>query len=179
MLSLSASHHQKITCHAERTYPEECCGILLGTIDRQANQAQLVEVLETENAWSKIAIADLAIDLPEIVASGRQVATSRRDRYWIDPRDLLKAQQSGRDRGLQVIGIYHSHPDHPAIPSECDRRLAWAEYVYVIVSVSRSQSTVSESKTSAQAEARSFECWRLNAQHQFLPEAIAIDDAAG
>ena len=179
MLSLSASHRQQITRHAERNYPEECCGILLGTIDRQANQTQLVEVLETENAWSEAAIADLAIDLPEIAVSGRQVATSRRDRYWIDPRDLLKAQQAGRDRGLQVIGIYHSHPDHPAIPSECDRRLAWAEYVYVIVSVSRSQGTVLESKTSAQAEALSFECWRLDAQHQFFSEAIAIDDAAG
>ncbi len=159
MFCLTSIHYQQITRHAERAYPEECCGILLGTIDRQANQTQLVEILETENVWSEAAIAALAIDFPEIAVSQRQDDPSRRDRYWIDPQALLEAQKTGRDRGLQVIGIYHSHPDHPAIPSECDRQLAWAEYVYVIVSVS-------------QAEAIDFQCWRLDEQRQFLSETI-------
>jgi proteasome lid subunit RPN8/RPN11 len=159
MLFLTSAHRQQVIRHAERSYPEECCGVLLGRIDRQANQTQLVEVLETENAWSEAAIAALATDFPEIAVSQRQDDPSRRDRYWIDPQDLLKAQKAGRDRGLQVIGIYHSHPDHPAIPSECDRRLAWAEYVYVIVSVS-------------QAEAIDFQGWRLDEQRQFKSETI-------
>ena len=158
MLSLSFAHRQQIIRHAERSYPEECCGILLGSFVRQTNQTQLVEVLETENAWSEAAIASLALEMPEILSS-RQDDEFRRDRYWIAPQDLLKAQKTGRDRGLQVIGIYHSHPDHPAIPSECDRRLAWAEYVYVIVSVS-------------QAEAIDFQGWRLDEQHQFSSETI-------
>jgi proteasome lid subunit RPN8/RPN11 len=162
MLSLTSAHRQQIIRHAERSYPEECCGILLGRLDRQANQTQLIEVLETENAWSAAAIAALALEMPEIL-SQRQDAECRRDRYWIDPQDLLKAQKAGRDRGLQVIGIYHSHPDHPAIPSECDRRLAWAEYIYVIVSVS-------------QAEAIDFRGWRLDEQHQFSSETINLAD---
>jgi proteasome lid subunit RPN8/RPN11 len=164
MFSLTALHRQQIIEHATRTYPEECCGILLGTIDRQTYRKTLIEILETQNAWSEAAIAALS-DLPALARS--QDATSRRDRYWIDPQDLLKTQKLGRDRGLQVIGIYHSHPDHPAIPSECDRLLAWAEYVYVIVSVSHDG-------------AIEFQGWILNEQHQFISEPIAIDsgDAA-
>jgi proteasome lid subunit RPN8/RPN11 len=180
MFFLSPRQRQQIIRHAERTYPEECCGILLGTIDRQTNCKTLTESLETQNAWNESVIAALS-DLAEVMPSRRQEAASRRDRYWIDPQDLLKAQKSGRDRGLQVIGIYHSHPDHPAIPSECDRLLAWAEYTYVIVSVS--QRSVLQSKLESQSKSQistphhgetDFQCWTLNEQHQFLPETIAI-----
>jgi proteasome lid subunit RPN8/RPN11 len=47
--------------------------------------------------------------------------------------------KQAREDGLEVVGIFHSHPDHPAVPSECDRRLAWPQYLYVILSVERGQ----------------------------------------
>lgn len=167
MLLLRAIHRRQIIAHAERAYPEECCGILLGTIDRSTRQKSLVEVIETQNAWSEEAAAAVQAISPSAV-SQRQDAVSRRDHYWIDPRDLLAAQKKGRDRALagtftsplQVIGIYHSHPDHAAVPSECDRLLAWAEYSYVIVSVQ-------------QRQAVDLQCWSLDEQHQFLAETIS------
>ncbi|MBD3881842.1 M67 family metallopeptidase [Phormidium tenue FACHB-886] len=166
MFCLQAIHRQQIIAHAERAYPEECCGILLGTIDRQTHRKNLVEVIETQNAWSEDADAAVQAILPS--ASQQQDAASRRDRYWIDPRDLLAAQKRGRDctsvdssvPQLQVIGIYHSHPDHAAVPSECDRLLAWAEYSYLIVSVQQHQAV-------------DLQCWSLDEQHQFLSEAIS------
>jgi proteasome lid subunit RPN8/RPN11 len=157
MLSLNAAQRQQIIAHAERTYPDECCGILLGRIDRPTQQKKLIEVIETKNAWSEVAIAALQDISPSLVLSRQPEANSRRDRYWIDPQDLLTAHRRARDQQLQVIGIYHSHPDHPAVPSECDRVLAWAEYSYVIVSV-------------CQRIAVEFQCWCLNEHQQFHSE---------
>jgi proteasome lid subunit RPN8/RPN11 len=74
---------------------------------------------------------------------------------------MLQVQRSARERELEIIGIYHSHPDHPAVPSECDRRLAWPVYSYVILSVQSGQVMACQS-------------WRLDDQHQFQPEAIKM-----
>lgn len=160
MLILSAAHQQAIQTHAQQTYPEECCGILLGRLERdeQSNRKIVLEVQPTQNAWSEIVVADLAV--LEIAVSRHPNA--RRDRYWIDPQDLLKAQRQARDLGLQVIGIYHSHPDHPAIPSETDRLLAWTEYSYLILSVEQGQVTELLS-------------WQLNNAHQFESEEIQTE----
>lgn len=155
--SISADQLQQITTHAERAYPEECCGILLGT--RQAEGAMLVEVMATVNAWS----AEVAADLSAAIADSQYTAeTARRDRYWIDPRDLLQTQKAARDRQLDIVGIYHSHPDHPAVPSETDRLLAWAEYCYIIVSV-------------RQGIANQTSCWKLDQSHQFQPEDLVVE----
>lgn len=165
MLILQPDLFQQIMAHAERTYPEECCGILLGQLDRQSNPIQktVVELIETVNAWSEE--ADAALQSVSVMPSQHPVETARRDRYWIDPQDLLKAQKQARDRGLQVIGIYHSHPDHAAIPSETDRILAWAEYSYLIVSVQQGNSVAARS-------------WQLNEARQFEEEAIVGVESA-
>ena len=57
------------------------------------------------------------------------------DRFELDPRDYMRADKQARAAGLDIIGIYHSHPDHPAQPSETDRAAAWEGYSYVIVAV--------------------------------------------
>jgi proteasome lid subunit RPN8/RPN11 len=151
---------QQIQAFAEQAYPAECCGLLLGELQREdgANTADtkvLLEVWETQNAWEK-ALADGS--LPDIALStGQHLAKT--ERYWIDPKDLLTAQRSARDRGLSILGVYHSHPDHPAIPSECDRSLAWAEYSYIIVSVQ-------------QGVAQTIRCWSLDENHQFQEEEM-------
>ncbi len=161
-LHLTPTQLHQIQTQAERTYPEECCGLLLGQRDRSGNKLgnkQVCEIYETPNAWTKEATAELALQIPAAqIAQG-----AKADRYWIDPRDLLKAQRYCRDRGWIVLGIYHSHPDHHAVPSECDRVLAWAEYVYVIVSVQ-------------QGKAQDVRGWQLDSAHLFQPEELLITE---
>ncbi len=105
---------------AEKKYPEECCGILLGKIDRFAKT--VVEVIATENIWEPIDNIDL-------------FTRNRNSRYTIPPQEILKAQKQGRQFDLEIVGFFHSHPDNPAIPSSCDRDFAWDIYSYPIVSV--------------------------------------------
>lgn len=151
-LTITATHDATIRTHAERTYPEECCGLLLGEIT--ATGKRVVEVWETENAWSPETAEDL---------SALNSLTKER-RYVIHPKELLRAQKQGRDRQLTIIGIYHSHPDHPAIPSECDRQYAWAEYSYIIVAVEQGQAT-------------HLTNWSLDETHHFQPETLVIATA--
>ena len=108
--------------HATQTYPEECCGILMGTID--GSNKTVVEVIPTVNVWLKSESVD-----------SEEILRTKNSRYTIEPRDLFQAQKRGRDLDLNIIGFFHSHPDHPATPSICDRDLAWAIYSYPIVSV--------------------------------------------
>ena len=151
VLKLDSPHLQTIAAHAESTYPEECCGLLLGTVN--ATDTIIVAVKSTENAWS----AD-AIDIGEPLNKTR--------RYEIAPEFMLAAMREGRDRNLAIVGIYHSHPDQPAVPSECDRQLAWQHYSYVIVSVE-------------QGVAIEWRSWRLDANHQFQPEEILMPCRTG
>lgn len=101
----------RIRAHGERDYPEECCGVLLGT--PTASAGHVVDVLELPNAR----------------------ADERRRRFIIRPDDYLRAESAARARGLRLIGFYHSHPDHPARPSEFDREHAWPNLYYVVVAV--------------------------------------------
>jgi proteasome lid subunit RPN8/RPN11 len=161
MLQISAAHLQQICDHAQHTYPDECCGLLLGHLDPATEQKKLVEVWETLNAWNDEAAEAIASLTSAKSHKTEQNSHSKFDRYWIDPKDLLEAQRHGRARQLDIIGIYHSHPDHPAVPSECDRAIAWSRYSYFIVSVD---------------QGRAIDCrsWSLDAHHQFQPEEIII-----
>lgn len=160
MLQMSVAQLQQICDHAQRTYPEECCGLLLGQLDPSTERKNLVEVWETLNAWSAEAMEAI-----NSIASASEKTHSKADRYWIDPRDLLEAQRYGRDRQLDIVGIYHSHPDHPAVPSECDRAIAWLRYSYLIISVEKGRAIDHCS-------------WSLNDHHQFQPEELTLLDPA-
>jgi len=124
MIQIDPKHLQAICTQAESTYPEECCGIMLGKIDK--NVKTVVEIWQTLNAWEEEKWS-------EFPASGG--IRSKRRTFAIAPTDIIKAQKAARDRQLQIIGFYHSHPDHPAILSEMDRAIAWTVYSYIIVSV--------------------------------------------
>ena len=101
---------QAIQDHAREAYPEECCGFLIG------HSSAPRRVVESRRA--------------------RNVATENRSRrYMVDPLELLRVDDDVRKKNLDLIGIYHSHPDHPAAPSEFDRSRATSWYSYVIVSV--------------------------------------------
>ncbi len=137
--------------HAESTYPEECCGLLLGHL--RGDVKTLIEVWPTENSWGEEAGGDFkSID-------SAQGKSSKRNRFSIAPIVMLQAQKNARDRHLDIIGIFHSHIDHPAVPSEFDRAIAWQQYSYIIVSVQ-------------QGLAGDLKSWNLDDDHQFQPEEI-------
>ncbi|MFE1745830.1 Mov34/MPN/PAD-1 family protein [Coleofasciculus sp. H7-2] len=158
VLKLRPQHLQAIRTHAESTYPEECCGLLLGKLAEDGKT--VVEVMPTENSWDAQAVEAF----PEIEGSAK-LGSDKRDRYAIAPEDMLKVQKQGRESAspsqLDIIGIYHSHPDHPAIPSEFDRACAWSVYSYIIVSVQ-------------QGKAGDLRNWSLDDAHQFQPEEMII-----
>jgi proteasome lid subunit RPN8/RPN11 len=110
--------------HGETAYPEECCGFLLGRTDEGATAVARVVPVDNE----------------------RQ--DNRHNRFLIHPETVLAAHKEARALGLDVVGYYHSHPDHPARPSEFDREHAWPGLSYVIVAV----------RNGSAEEARS---WRL------------------
>ena len=141
--------------HAESTYPEECCGLLLGNL--RGDVKTLVEVLPTQNSWG-----DDGVDDFQAIESSAQRKSSKRNRFSIAPKVMLQAQKDARDRTLDIIGIFHSHPDHPAVPSEFDRAIAWQQYSYIIVSVQ-------------QGKACDLKSWSLNDEHQFQPEEILVE----
>lgn len=103
---------EEIRRHAEETYPEECCGFLLGIVGADGNEIRraLRAVNRNENR--------------------------REDRYVISPDDYRSAEMAAREAALDVVGTYHSHPDHPARPSATDLEAAtFPGYTYAIVSV--------------------------------------------
>lgn len=150
MLKLTSVHLQEIQTHAESTYPEECCGLLIGQI--QGDDKTLIEVLPTENSWG-----DEIDDFQAIETTANK--TSKRNRFSIAPKVMFEVQKSVRDRNLDIIGIFHSHPDNPARPSEFDRAIAWTAYSYIIVSVQ-------------QGKACDLKSWFLDDDHKFQSEEI-------
>ena len=97
--------------HAERAFPEECCGAMLGT-DLNESERQISSIITIENTKDE----------------------NRKRRFLIDPRALLAAEKQARQKKLDVVGIYHSHPNHPSRPSEFDREHAMPFWSYIIIS---------------------------------------------
>ncbi len=139
-LHLTLAHDQAIRAHARTDYPHECCGFLLGTID-----GDTVTVHQTFPA------ANTHTDSP-------------RNRFEIDPGELVKVDRAARQQQLSVIGFYHSHPDAPALPSNFDREHAWPGYCYVIVSVQTGQ-------------AKAMQNWKLRDDRtQFSEDTIMLQE---
>jgi len=111
-LILPENLRKRMDRHAENTYPQECCGIILG-----AKDGRIVEVVPTDNSIRR-SHARRAFAVPLL-----SVLMIRR---YIKPY-----------RGLRLLGFYHSHPDAPAVPSGDDMELAWPRHVYLIASVRR------------------------------------------
>ena len=109
-LLISADLAEKIRAYGAETYPHECCGALLG---RDGAAREVLALFPLVNRRED----------------------SPRNRFSVTAEDVLLADKSARAQGLDVIGWYHSHPDHPARPSQYDRDHAWPWYSYIIVSV--------------------------------------------
>ena len=110
-LVLPAAHAGIIHAHLLGSYPEEGCGVLLGS--EHEGRREVTRVIAFEN----------------------QREYSRHNRYTISPEQFLAAERESRDHGVDVLGFFHSHPDHPAQPSAFDLEHAWPYYSYLIVSV--------------------------------------------
>ncbi len=126
-LKLNSILLEQIRQHGMRDYPNECCGILLGRASDNA-----------KDVTEAIPLPNLRIDgsaAQEILPVDDPARETERNRFLIDPRDQLRVEKEARARGLEVMGYYHSHPDHPAHPSNYDRDHAWPWYSYVIISV--------------------------------------------
>jgi proteasome lid subunit RPN8/RPN11 len=117
MLQLSSKHHEEIFDHGQRDYPYECCGLLLGRFDDGGNKVTC-ETYSISNAREE---------------------TAKRTRFLITPDELLRAERYASEKDLEVVGFYHSHPDHPAVPSEYDRDHAWPTFSYVVLAVQKGQ----------------------------------------
>ena len=112
MLKMTEETFQALRRHGEETYPDECCGVLLGKASGQGNLVQAT------------------------APAGNMRTDSAHNRYQIAPQELLKIQHEARAKGLDIVGFYHSHPDHPALWSATDFREAhWLGCSYVITSV--------------------------------------------
>lgn len=123
-----------IARHGERAYPEECCGFLIGEIDGDVKRVR--ELLPVANTRED---------------------SARQRRYLIPPEAVLAAERRADQAGLDVLGVYHSHPDHPATPSEFDREHALPWWSYVIVAVRH-------------GVAREAQVWRLTETGRFAIE---------
>ena len=122
MLKISRTGFDELRHHGEETYPHECCGVLLGQID--GDQRIVTTVARCGNTRN---------DSPH-------------NRYLIDPKELIRIQREGRERGEDIVGFYHSHPDHPPRWSPTDLAEAhWLGCSYVITSVEKGKATATNS----------------------------------
>jgi proteasome lid subunit RPN8/RPN11 len=143
MIALGDEWEQAIRAEGEKAYPNECCGILLGALDEAAGSGTVMR-----NAEGIIPIEN-----------SREEA-EQYHRFEIQPEDLMRAELAARKAGRDVLGFYHSHPDHPAEPSDFDREHALPYYSYLIVSVEKGRA----------ANVRS---WELTPdREQFLEEEL-------
>jgi proteasome lid subunit RPN8/RPN11 len=123
MLKVSRKDYDALRRHGEETYPHECCGVLLGRFED---------------------------DDSRVVTSTARCGNTRTDslhnRYNIDPRELVRIQREGRERGEDIVGFYHSHPDHPAQWSKTDFEEAhWIGCSYVITAVEKGKAAITNS----------------------------------
>jgi proteasome lid subunit RPN8/RPN11 len=115
VITLARALEAAIHAEGEKAYPNECCGVLLGTQDA-AGVRHVETLLPIDNA---------------------RESEEQYHRFRIEADDFIRAESEARAQGRDVLGFYHSHPDHPALPSEYDREYALPFYSYIIVSVTK------------------------------------------
>jgi len=138
MLKIKESVVKQICEQAERGYPYEICGFLLGKIDFNTGLREVSEAFQVENRNKERA----------------------NDRFEIAPEDYTKVEDYAYQRGLDIVGIYHSHPDHPDRPSQTDLSFALPDMSYIIVSVDN-------------GKAKSWKSWELKGS-SFAQEDVEV-----
>ncbi len=138
MITIPKHVLDQIFAHGEEAYNLECCGALLGKND---GVSSVVEIRRLKN---------INTDMPT-------------RRYNVDPFELLKVEKDAESKGLELIGIYHSHPDHPAKPSKYDLEHAFPNLSYMVLSVE-------------EGKAKEITSWRLKSfqNREFIKEEIKV-----
>jgi proteasome lid subunit RPN8/RPN11 len=125
----------------ETSYPDEGAGLLFGLV--HDDRKQVISLLSLPNARED---------------------SARHNRYLITPRDMLYGEQEAEKQGVEILGVFHSHPDHPNLPSEFDREWAMPWYSYVITSIHSGAADGSRS-------------WQLNGDRaSFFEETVEVTD---
>jgi proteasome lid subunit RPN8/RPN11 len=148
MIILEPRIRQLLIDDALNTFPDECCGFLFGREERDGTRL-VIDILVVDNS--------------------KQGDKTRR--FEISPLDYMTAEQHALDHDWALLGIYHSHPKHPAIPSEHDRIAAQPWFSYVIISVMEANATAPPSHPGKHTI--HFRSWVLNEEQQFEEEKIA------
>jgi len=139
LIVLSQQQIGAMNAHGERDYPYECCGLLIGSFKADGSK-EVVETYPISNAREEEA---------------------KRNRFLIRPEELLAGERAARQKGLDVVGFYHSHPDDAAVPSGYDLDHAWPIYSYIVVSV-------------REGSARDLRSWEMEGDRsKFNPEEIS------
>src|SRR2546429_7248947 len=116
MIALTEEQLSEIRAHGERDYPFECCGLMLGRFED--GRKRVLEMYPISNAREEEA---------------------KRNRFLIRPEELMRGETYAREKSLDVVGFYHSHPDDRAVPSQYDLDHAWPSYSYIVVAVEKGQ----------------------------------------
>jgi proteasome lid subunit RPN8/RPN11 len=135
MLIIEPKALEQMFADALQTFPDECCGFFFGK--EQGEERRVTEILVVNNSKEG----------------------DKRRRFVIAPKDYMNAERHAEDNVLQLLGIYHSHPNQPAIPSEHDRVAAQPYFSYIIISV-------------MDREIAAIRSWQLNEESQFEEETI-------
>ena len=135
MIRIEESPTNAMIDDALKTYPDECCGFMLGI--QNQNESTVTEI--------------------RVINNSKQ--GDRRRRFEISPLDYMYAERYADENNLALLGVYHSHPDHPSRPSETDRLAAQPNFSYLIISIIDGKFNTQQS-------------WRLNDEHQFEEETI-------
>ncbi len=158
MIRASEEHLTAIRNHGSETFPNECCGVLLGDVD--GADKTVLEVRRLANVFEPSAEFEATGD-PDAVNGASEVGQERR--YFVSPDEMFALMQEERRTKRKVLGFYHSHPNHPARPSVYDREWASPWYTYIIVSI-------------MSGHARELTAWQLNADRQaFTAETLLTE----
>jgi len=115
MIKIKNLHMDEIRKYSEVEYPNECCGILMGKFESDKSKT-IEHILPISNARDE---------------------EHKHNRFLITPEEMMKAEMFAHKNKFDILGFYHSHPDHPAAPSDYDLEFAWPVYSYIIVSVNK------------------------------------------
>jgi proteasome lid subunit RPN8/RPN11 len=139
MIRITEQLARQIEQHGIKTYPEECCGMMLGVSEDGVHAVE--EVIKIDNSQDE----------------------NRRRRFFITPEQYLQAEQLARKWKMDLLGFYHSHPDHPAAPSAFDTEHALPWFTYIIVAVDH-------------GKAAAMTAWVLNEERtQFVERTIMVE----
>lgn len=142
MITIQPAAKELMLQDAVQAFPDECCGFLFGKEDLEGNRT---------------------ISRVQVVINAKE--GDKRRRFVIAPLDYIRAEQYAEENNLLLLGVYHSHPNHPAIPSEHDRVAAQPFFSYIIVSV-------------LEGKIGPVRSWRLNEEVQFEEETVAAFEQA-